>query len=219
MKLDFINFSLICTHKMIQRKLDLGLNGRTNLNNPVYFLYAAGPMKDTGDKIGFHKLRETSPNFLNVSTISDNTDNSKAKKLIGNGILTFKELEDVVLDVEVALNNRPLSYLEDDIELSVLTPATILNINPSRLPELKARHLDEEDLRKRAKILKGCKRAMWRRWSREYVRSLRERHVNARGKQASCPRKGSAVIIADESKNRNTWKLGIVSDLIKGKEK
>ncbi len=52
----------------------------------------------------------------------------------------------------------------------------------------------------------------------EYVRSLRERHVNAGGKQASCPRKGSAVIIADESKNRNTWKLGIVSDLIKGKD-
>ena len=61
-------------------------------------------------------------------------------------------------------------------------------------------------------------RAMWTRWSREYVRSLRERHVNAGGKQASCPRKGSAVIIADESKNRNTWKLCIVSDLIKGKD-
>ncbi len=66
-------------------------------------------------------------------------------------------------------------------------------------------------------MLKECKRAMWRRWSRECVRSLRERHVNAGGKQASCPRNGSAVIIADESKNRNAWKLGIVSDLIKGK--
>ena len=56
---------------------------------------------------------------------------------------------------------------------------------------------------------------MWKRWSREYVRSLRERHVNAGGKQASCPRKGSAVIIADENQNRSTWKLGIVSHLIK----
>ena len=42
--------------------------------------------------------------------------------------------------------------------------------------------------------------------------------MNAGGKQASCPRKGSAAIIADENKNRNTWKLGIVSDLIKGKD-
>jgi hypothetical protein len=42
--------------------------------------------------------------------------------------------------------------------------------------------------------------------------------VNAGGKQASCPKNGSAVIIADESQNRNAWKLGIVLDLIKGKD-
>ena len=67
-------------------------------------------------------------------------------KLIGNGILSFKQLENIVIDVEVALNNQPLSYLEDDIELPVLTPAAMLCINPSRLPELKPRHLDEKDL-------------------------------------------------------------------------
>ena len=59
---------------------------------------------------------------------------------------------------------------------------------------------------------------MWKRWSREYVRSLRERHVNCGGKQASVPRKGSAVIIQDESKNRGTWRLGIITRLIKGKD-
>ena len=52
-------------------------------------------------------------------------------KSIGNGTLTFEELKDIVLDVEVALNDRPLSYLEDDVELPVLTPARMLNINPS----------------------------------------------------------------------------------------
>ena len=108
-------------------------------------------------------------------------------KSVGNGILSFKELENVVLDVEVALNDRPLSYLEDDIELPIQT-------------------------------LKECKRTMWKRWSRKYVGSPRERHVNAGGKQASCPIKGSAVIITYENKNRNTWKLGTVSDLIKGKD-
>ena len=78
-------------------------------------------------------------------------------KVIGNGILSFKELENVVLDVEVALNDRPLSYHEDDVELPVLTPASMLNINTNRLPELKPRHLDEQDLRKRVKMLKECK--------------------------------------------------------------
>ena len=32
---------------------------------------------------------------------------------------TWNELEEVLLDVEVALNNRPLSYLEDDAQLPV----------------------------------------------------------------------------------------------------
>ena len=50
------------------------------------------------------------------------------------------------------------------------------------------------------------------------MRSLRERHVNGGGHQASVPRKVSAVIIQDDNKNRNTWKLGIVVDIIKGKD-
>ena len=54
-------------------------------------------------------------------------------KTIGNGFLSWKELQDVVLDVEVALNNRPLSYLEDDIQFPVLTPNTFLFEQP-KLP-------------------------------------------------------------------------------------
>ena len=38
---------------------------------------------------------------------------------------------ELVLDVEVTLNIRPLSYLEDDVELSVLTPNSMLQINLS----------------------------------------------------------------------------------------
>ena len=36
-------------------------------------------------------------------------------KTIGNGFLTWTELEEVVLDVEVAVNNRPLGYIQDDM--------------------------------------------------------------------------------------------------------
>ena len=125
-------------------------------------------------------------------------------KSVGNGMLTLEELEDVVLDVEVALNDRPLSYLEDDIELPVLTPNSMLNINPGQVPVLEAHHLEDKELRKRAKILRKCKEVRWKRWTREYVRSLRERSVNGGGQQASVPRKGSAVIIQDDNKNRNT---------------
>jgi hypothetical protein len=60
-------------------------------------------------------------------------------KSVGNGTLKWSELEDVILDVEVALNNRPLTYLEDDIELPALTPNSLLQVNATSF--LKKRHI------------------------------------------------------------------------------
>ena len=66
---------------------------------------------------------------------------------------------EVVLDVEVALNIRPLSYLEDDVELSVLTPNSMLQINLSYLPELEVHHVPDKDLHKQANILSSVKKS------------------------------------------------------------
>ena len=41
--------------------------------------------------------------------------NQAFNKRVGNGTLTWRELQDVLLDVEVALNNRPLSYVEEEV--------------------------------------------------------------------------------------------------------
>ena len=139
-------------------------------------------------------------------------------KTIGNGTLRWAELEEVVLDVEVALNNRPLSYLEEDIQLPVLTPNSMLHINSSHLPELQPYHLPEKNLRKRAKFLLKCKEVMWKRWTAEYIRSLRESHRRAGGKQTPHPHVGDVVIIQDDKKNRNQWKLAVVTHLIKGRD-
>ena len=43
-------------------------------------------------------------------------------KTIGCGLLSWAELEEVLLDVEITLNDRPLIYVEDDVELPILTP-------------------------------------------------------------------------------------------------
>ena len=139
-------------------------------------------------------------------------------KTIGNGRLTWEELEEVVLDVEVTLNNRPLNYLEDDVDFSVLTPSSMLNVNPYLMPEVEPHRIKEMDLRKRAKFLRKCKQSLWKRWAREYVRGLRERHRQRIGMQTSYPKVGEVVIVWDEDKNRNKWKLGIVNQLIEGRD-
>ena len=124
-------------------------------------------------------------------------------KTVGQGLLTWEELTEVLLDIEVTLNNRPLSYLEEDVQLPTLTPNSFLFTSSNILPELAPYHLDERDLRKGAKFLLKTKDAMWRRWTSEYLRALRERHRLKYGNAESSLAVGDVVIIKSVERNRN----------------
>ena len=129
-----------------------------------------------------------------------------------------RHLQDILLDVEVDLNCRPLSYLEDDIQMPILTPNATMFVGSMFAPELAAHHLEDTDLRKRAKYLFKCKEAIWRRWSNEYLRSVRERH-NLKHKNTSFTVEiGDVVIIQSEERNRGKWPLGVVEELYKGRD-
>ena len=59
---------------------------------------------------------------------------------------------------------------------------------------------------------------MWKRWIREYLTALRERHnLNARGKSRPLEVRDD-VIIRSEEKNRGKWPLGIVEELFEGRD-
>ena len=45
-------------------------------------------------------------------------------KVIGGGFLTWDELAELMLDIEIQINRSPLSYVENDLELPTLTPVT-----------------------------------------------------------------------------------------------
>ena len=76
-------------------------------------------------------------------------------------ILTWSELEEVILDVEITLDDRPLTYLEDDVQLPNLTPYAMMFGQPNQLPEDGPDAIKSEDLRKRARYLHHCKDVMW----------------------------------------------------------
>ena len=82
-------------------------------------------------------------------------------KTIGNDFLSLEELREVILEVEVALNNWPPSYVEEDIQYPILTPNSLLYGRTNLLPELEPHHVERQDLRKRAKHLRRCKDALW----------------------------------------------------------
>ena len=139
-------------------------------------------------------------------------------KVVGSAKLTYKELQDVLLDVQIVLNNRPLTYCEDDVQLPVLTPNIMIFGKANYLLELPHSEIKEKDLRKRAKYLAKCKESLWRRWRNEYLRALRERHnLQYDGKQRHL-KEGDMVLIKGEEKNRGKWKIGVVYKLVPGRD-
>ncbi|XP_058941825.2 uncharacterized protein [Pocillopora verrucosa] len=60
--------------------------------------------------------------------------------------------------------------------------------------------------------------AIGNRWTKEYLRGLRERHA-VKHKDSPCGvEKGDVCVIKDDNKDRNKWKLGIVEELIAGRD-
>lgn len=88
---------------------------------------------------------------------------SALKMTIGNEFLKWNELQEELPDLEMKLNNRPLSYFENDGQLPVLT----LNVNSllflisNLLPDLEPNYIQIGELGKRGKHLLKCREAKW----------------------------------------------------------
>ena len=131
--------------------------------------------------------------------------------------LTKQELEEVILDTEINLNNRPLMYIDDDIQFLVLKPNILIHGQPITIPE---EQFDDDDkvIKKRQRYIKRCKDAAWNRWNKEYLRSLRERHNMKNNQRYMEIAIGDVVLIKGDDKHRGIWNIGIVEELCKGKD-
>ena len=68
-------------------------------------------------------------------------------KSIGSSMLTWNIFEEVLLDIELTLTNRSLIYVEDDVQLPLLTPNTLIyGMNTVNLVEEASDNIDEYEL-------------------------------------------------------------------------
>ena len=133
-------------------------------------------------------------------------------KTIGGATLNWQELSEVILVIEIQINRCPQCYMEDDVELSTLTPSTFLFQRSSQLPEQEPWREEEKSLRKRAKFLIACNKNLWNPWRREYLTSLGEKH------NMTHVSVGDVVIVKSDDKNRRNWPLAIVQRIFPGKD-
>ena len=88
---------------------------------------------------------------------------------------------------------------------------------PNCIPESN-RDDEEFELIKRAKHLRKCKERLWARWSKDYVKALRERHNLKFKSKVILLKVNDVVLIRGDEPNRGKWKIGIVESLIVGND-
>ena len=139
------------------------------------------------------------------------------RKILRKSKLTYEELETIIIEIEGVLNSRPLTYVDDSDLTEPLTPShlmygrnilnqtssTIVN-NNSDSPTNRIKHV--------SKLLDH----FWKRFSSEYLCSLRERdriqrRKNPRSKIVSV---GDVVLVHQKQVARNSWPLGKITRLI-----
>ena len=92
-------------------------------------------------------------------------------KSIGRSQLTYNELGEILLDVEINLNNRPLAYVEDEIQLNVLTPNSMILGRDVKTINSTAEG-DSDEWTKRKRYVQRCKENAWKRWKHECLAAL-----------------------------------------------
>ena len=93
-------------------------------------------------------------------------------RTIGKAQLTWAELEKVLLDMEIILHNRLLTYTEEEINYLILTPNSLILGRDINFPDAAPHESEIKTIKKRHKYIKRCKEALWKKWKHEYLLAL-----------------------------------------------
>ena len=152
------------------------------------------------------------------------------KKTISRAKLTYDELLTSLIEVEMVINSRPLTYVSPDDLQEPLMPAHLMGKQIRCLPDVICCGDDPDDedvnlthdyLTRRMKYLNVVLNHFWKRWQMEYLLELRESHQK---QLAGCSSDGATSVKADdivplrEDKPRAFWRLARAKQLIIGRE-
>ena len=120
---------------------------------------------------------------------------------IGKPQLTWAELEEVSLGIEIILNNRPVTYVEEEIDYAILTANSLILGRDVNFPDAAPHESESETIKKRHKYIKRCKEVLWKIWKHEYLVALREKHNLKNRDKTLIINVGDMVMIKGEEKN------------------
>ena len=147
------------------------------------------------------------------------------KKVLGGAKLTLDELQTVIVEIEAVLNNRPLTYVDNDDIREPITPnhlsfghrLTMLDdvtlTEDHDMSEKLTGRLVRQRLRHKLKVLDD----FTKRWYKEYLLELRDHRNTIKRDSKQIVSVGDVVLIEDDNP-RQLWKMAKVEELIYSKD-
>lgn len=136
------------------------------------------------------------------------------RKIIGQRILTYEEMNTLMAQVESCMNSRPLVPLTGEIDdVDALTPGHLLTgyalTAPAEPPSDDDQNLDRLT---RWRLVQAMRDHFWTRWSKEYLNTLTQRHKWQRPREKLAV--GDVVLILDSLLlYRGRWPLGKILEV------
>lgn len=160
-------------------------------------------------RIAWHFIPPMAPHFDGLWESTVKSFKHHFKRVVGELLFTFEELNTFVIEIEGILNSRPISSISSDPnDLLVLTPAHCLIGRPlTALPELDYSSVPANRLSVWQHISK-VRQDFWARWSLEYLNELQIRRKWFKdGEKINF---GMIVLIKEKNLPCTQWALGRV---------
>ncbi|XP_055714187.1 uncharacterized protein LOC129808438 [Phlebotomus papatasi] len=138
-------------------------------------------------------------------------------RVVGRAILTYEELNTVVIQIEAVLNSRPLVAVTDHPgDYKCLTPGDFLiGHAPIQLP-IGPDDPEQIDTLRRWQLCTKLRNDFVRRWKVEYLHSLQQRHLwNQESPNIAI---GDVVLLKSESAANVEWPMGLVESVLRGRD-
>lgn len=195
------------------------VGAKTQLNELYSFLQSSSFKSSFSNelltrRIEWKMIPPRAPNFGALWEGNIKSMKTHLYRVIGNQLLTYEELQTVLIQIECILNSRPLCVLSSDPHPEVLTPAHFLMSTP--LQYLPAADMSEQrvNLLERKKLLDSMVQSFWKKWRLEFLHTLQVRQKWATPDKSV--ELGTVVLVEQENTAPLSWPLGVITEVFKG---
>lgn len=204
---------------------DNGTNfiGANNQLKELYVLFHSEKHKELVERfssercITWHFIPSIAPHFEGLWEATVKLFKHHFRRIVGDSLFTFEELNTFTTEIEGLLNSRPITSISSDPnDMLAVSPAHYLIGHPiTSLPEGDLSHVPANRLSIWQHITK-VRQDFWSRWYLEYLNELQKRNKWIQdGPELQV---GTVVFIKDKNIPCSQWALGKVKDVHPGED-